>query len=68
MELTSRRQLTAIVTTLKINGLMAEVTVEVAGGEELVPVITRTAAERLTLRVGDRVTVIITPTEILLSK
>lgn len=68
MEPTSRRQLTAIVTAVKLSGLMAEVTVEIPGGEALHSVITRTAAEHLMLQVGDHVTIIITPVEVLLSK
>jgi molybdopterin-binding protein len=45
---------------------MAEITVELANGEELVSVITRTSAEHLSLQVGDQVTVIIKSTEVML--
>jgi molybdate transport system regulatory protein len=47
---------------------MAEITVEIAGSQELVSVITRTSAERLQLQAGDQVTVIVKSTEVMLGK
>jgi molybdopterin-binding protein len=49
MELSARNQLTGTVTDVKLGGVMAEITVEIAAGHELVSVITRTSAERLQL-------------------
>jgi molybdopterin-binding protein len=46
---------------------MAEVTVDV-GGQEIVSVITRGSVERLGLREGDAVTVVIKSTEVMLGK
>ena len=46
---------------------MAEVTVDI-GGQTLVSVITRGSAERLNLKAGDTVTVIIKATEVMLGK
>jgi molybdopterin-binding protein len=68
MELSARNQLTGTVTNVKLGGVMAEITVEIANGQELVSVITRTSAERLQLQVGDQVTVIIKSTEVMLGK
>lgn len=68
MELSARNQLSGTVTVVKLGGVMAEITVEIANGEELVSVITRTSAEHLSLQVGDQVTVIIKSTEVMLGK
>jgi molybdopterin-binding protein len=68
MELSARNQLTGTVKDVKLGGVMAEITVEIAGSQELVSVITRTSAERLQLQAGDQVTVIIKSTEVMLGK
>jgi len=47
---------------------MAEVTVQITGGQELVSVITRGSAEKLGLQAGDQITVIIKSTEVMLGK
>jgi molybdopterin-binding protein len=66
MELSARNQLAGTVKSVKLGGVMAEVVVEIAGGQELVSVITRGSAERLQLQAGDQVTVIIKSTEVML--
>jgi molybdopterin-binding protein len=53
---------------VKLGAVMAEVTVELAGGQEVVSAITRGSAEHLNLQVGDQVTVIIKSTEVMLGK
>jgi molybdopterin-binding protein len=68
MDVSARNQLSGTVTAVKLGGVMAEITVELANGEELVSVITRTSAEHLSLQVGDQVTVIIKSTEVMLGK
>ena len=68
MELSARNQITATVTSVKLGGVMAEIMVQIAGGQELVSVITRGSAERLNLQAGDQVTVIIKSTEVMLGK
>ncbi|HZC79835.1 MAG TPA: molybdopterin-binding protein, partial [Ktedonobacterales bacterium] len=68
MELSARNQIAGTVTAVKLGGVMAEVTVQIAGGQELVSVITRASAEHLQLQAGDQVTVIIKSTEVLLGK
>ncbi len=67
MELSARNQLKGVVTAVTLDGLMAEVTVDV-GGQLIVSVITRRSAERLKLAVGDPVTVIVKSTEVMLGK
>lgn len=68
MELSARNQLAGTITAIKLGGVMAEITVEIGGGQEITSVITRTSAERLQLQAGDHVTVIIKSTEVMLGK
>ena len=68
MELSARNQLSGTVIAIKLGGAIAEITVEIAGGHELVSVITRASAERLGLKAGDQATVIITSAEVVLGK
>jgi len=67
MEISARYQLDARVKQIRIDGLMAEVILDV-GGQEMVSTITRGAAERLKLAGGDKVKAIIKATEVLIGK
>ncbi|MGZ3639318.1 MAG: TOBE domain-containing protein [Ktedonobacterales bacterium] len=67
MELSARNQLNGTVKEVKLGTIMAEVTVDI-GGQEVVSAITRSSVERLNLQTGDRVTVIIKSTEVILGK
>jgi len=68
MQLSARNQLQGRVVTLRTDGLMAEATIELAGGQRLVSVITRASAEALGLREGDTVTAVIKSTEVMVAK
>jgi molybdate transport system regulatory protein len=67
MELSARNQLPGTVTDIVLGGVMAEVTLDVAG-QELVSVVTRKSAEKLGLKVGATVTVVIKATEVMLAR
>jgi molybdopterin-binding protein len=67
MQLSARNQLKGTVKSVKTDGLMAEVTVDI-GGNELVSTITRGSAEKLGLKAGDAVTVVIKASEVLVAK
>jgi molybdopterin-binding protein len=67
MELSSRNQLKGTVKTVKTGAVMAEVVVDV-GGQELVAGITKGSVERLQLKTGDQVTVIIKATDVMVGK
>ncbi len=67
MEISARNQLKGTVTEVKLGAIMAEVTVDVSG-QEVVSAITRSSVERLGLKEGDQVTVIIKSTEVMLGK
>ena len=67
MELSARTQLDATVKDVKLGTIMAEVTAEL-GGQEIVAAITRGSAERLDLKQGDEVVVIVKATEVMLAR
>ncbi len=65
--LSARNQLEGTVRSVKLGEVMAEVVVAV-GQLEIVSVITRTSAEGLGLKPGDKVKAIIKSTEVLIDK
>jgi molybdopterin-binding protein len=67
MLLSARNQVEGKVKAILTDGLTAEVTVDI-GGKELVSTITKSSAERLGLRVGDKVTMIIKASEVMIAK
>jgi molybdopterin-binding protein len=68
MQLSARNQLRGRVTTIRAGTVMAEVVVDVGGGNTLTSAITRGSAEALKLAVGDEVTAIIKSTEVIIGK
>lgn len=68
MELSSRNQLKATVREVKLGNVMAEVVMDLAGGQQVVAAITRRSAEHLGLKVGDDVVAIIKATEVMVGK
>jgi molybdopterin-binding protein len=67
IDLSARNQLRGTVAEVTVDGLMAEVRVSI-GDQELVAVITRSAAERLRLRRGDDVFAVVKSTEVMIGK
>ena len=67
MELSARNQLRGTVTRVTVDGIMAEVVVDV-GGQEIVSVITRGSVERLQIQEGVELTVVIKSTEVMLAR
>ena len=65
--LSARNHLTGTIRSLRMDGLMAEVSLDV-GGQPLVAVITRSSAERLGLAPGDSVLAVIKSTEVMVAK
>ena len=65
--ISARNQLNATVKSVKLGTVMAEIVAQV-GEVELVSVITRTSAEAMGLKAGDRVHVIIKATEVMIAK
>lgn len=67
MQLSARNQLKGQVTRTRSGAVMAEVEVQVKAGK-VVAAITDASLKRLKLKVGDRVTVIIKATEVVIGK
>ena len=67
MELSARNQLKGQVTRIKSGTVMAEVEVKVKAGK-VAAAITEGSLKRLKLKTGDRVTVIIKATEVMIGK
>jgi len=65
--LSARNQLAAVVKSVKLGNVMAEVVVDVAG-TEVVAAITRGSAEALKLQPGDHVKAVIKSTDVLIDK
>ena len=67
MRISARNQLPATVRSVTLGAVMAEVTVEVDGGHEVVSAITAGSARSLGLEPGRRVIVVIKSTEVMLA-
>ena len=68
MKLSARNQLQGTISDIKMDGLMAEITIKLDGGDqELVSVITASSAKRLDLKAGKHVTVVIKSTEVMVA-
>ena len=68
MELSARNQIPATVKSVKLGTIMAEVTLTIDGGAELVSAITRASAERLKLQEGQRVLAVVKSTEVMIGR
>ncbi len=68
MNISARNQLKGKIKTVKPGSVMAEVVVELPGGQEIVAAITLGSAEALNLEAGDNVTAIIKSTEVMIGK
>jgi molybdopterin-binding protein len=68
MEISARNQFSGTVTKIATGGVMAEVTIDIGNGQEIVSVITKASAERLGLAEGVQVTALIKSSEVLLAR
>lgn len=68
MELSSRNQLPATVKEIRLGNVMAEVVMELSGGQEFVAAITRRSVERMNLAEGDNVFALVKATEVMVGK
>ncbi len=66
MEISARNQLTGIVQNVKSGAVMAEISVNVDAGQ-IIAAITDSSRERLGLKNGDEVSVIIKATEVMIA-
>jgi molybdopterin-binding protein len=68
MQLSARNQLRGRITSIKLGGIMAQLSIDIGGGNTLTSVITRASAEEMGLAVGQEVTAVIKSTEIIVAK
>ena len=68
MELSARNQIRGRVSAVTLGTVMAEVAIEIEGGQTIVSTISLVSVERMKIRVGDAVTAIIKATEVLVGK
>jgi len=66
-QLSGRNQIKGRITAISVDGVMAEVRIEI-GGHELVSIITRASVERLGLQVGDEATAVIKATDVMIGR
>ncbi len=67
MRLSARNQLAGTIQAIKEGVVTAEVLVKLAGGEELVAVITMESVRGLGLKVGDPVKAVVKSTEVMIA-
>jgi molybdopterin-binding protein len=67
MELSARNQIPGTVTSVKLGTVMAEIEVRMEAGE-VVAAITAGSATALDLKEGDRVSVVVKATEVMIAK
>jgi molybdopterin-binding protein len=68
MTLSARNQLKGTVKSVVLDTVMAEVIVDIGGGQEVVSAITRHAVENLDIKAGDAVTAVVKSTEVMIDK
>lgn len=68
MQISARNALCGIVREIAGDGVLCEVTLDLGNGQEIVSVITRASAERLSLKPGVKATALIKSTEVLLAR
>jgi molybdopterin-binding protein len=68
MELSARNQLPGKVVTISLGGVMAEVTIDIGGGNTVVAAVTRASVEAMGLKQGDDIVAVIKATEVMVGK
>ena len=68
MELSARNQLRGKVISVKRGTVMAEVAIQIEGGQTIVSTISLASVDRLRLEVGDSVTAVIKASEVIVGK
>jgi len=68
MPISIRNQFPGTVKEVKLGAVMAEIIVQVGGGNQFISAITKNAAEDLALKAGDEVTVLVKSTSVMIQK
>lgn len=67
MKTSARNQFKGTVISLKVGGVMADVTIDIGNGQQMSAVITRESAERLGLAEGKEVIAMVKATEVIVA-
>lgn len=67
MKTSARNQFKGTITSLKLGGVMADVTIDIGNGQQMSAVITRESAERLGLAEGKAVIAMVKATEVIVA-
>ncbi|MGI8854293.1 MAG: TOBE domain-containing protein [Thermomicrobiales bacterium] len=67
MKTSARNQFKGTVTSLKLGGVMADVTIDIGNGQQMSAVITRESAESLGLAEGKEVIAMVKATEVIVA-
>lgn len=68
MELSARNQLRGKITAVTRGTVMAEISIEIGGGQTIVSTISLASVDRLKLQAGDAVTAVIKASEVIIGK
>ena len=68
MPLSARNQLSGTVRSVETDGLVAEVTIELDGGETVTSVITSNSVDRLGIAEGEAVDAVVKATEVMVQR
>lgn len=68
MEISARNNLKGRIKRVTMGTVMAEITVDIGDGKEIVASITKGSAEKLGLKVGDEVSAVIKSTDVMIAK
>lgn len=68
MKLSCRNQLRGKVTAIESDDIMAEVTIDIGGGQSVTSTITRSAVEELALKEGDQVLAVVKASSVMVMK
>ncbi len=68
MQLSARNQIRGTIRSLDLGEVMAEIVVDIGGGQQITALITRKSAQRLGLQEGQEVVTVIKATEVIIGK
>jgi len=68
MELSARNQLRGTISSIKRGTVMAEVAIQIGGGQTIVSTISLASVDRMNLKEGDAVTAFIKASEVIVGK
>ncbi len=68
MQISTRNQLLGTITSITLGNIVAEIVIELRGGQEIVSVISYLDSERMNLQVGDQITVLVQTSDVMIAK